>query len=101
MAARFLRDFEPQHARRILDELAPSQKMRKPIENFDDIPVVSLEEIVEPLLSLVPNIKEMVSKAKEKCDKTKDSLTTDESASIMLYSVEWKLRENPFLYYIK
>ncbi|CAF1367369.1 unnamed protein product [Adineta steineri] len=35
MAARFLRDFELQHARRILDELASSQEMRKPIENFD------------------------------------------------------------------
>ncbi|CAF1121663.1 unnamed protein product [Adineta steineri] len=89
MAARFLRDFEPQHARRILDELAPSQQMRKPIENFDDIPVVSLEETVESLVSLVPNVKEMVSKPK-------DGLTTNESASIMLYSLEWEPRENSF-----
>ncbi|CAF1258040.1 unnamed protein product [Adineta steineri] len=96
MAARFLRDFEPQHARRILDELAPSQEMRKPIENFDDIPVVSLEEAVEPLVSLVPNVKEMVSKAREKCDKPKDGLTTNESTSIMLYSLEWEPRENSF-----
>ncbi|CAF1246202.1 unnamed protein product [Adineta steineri] len=96
MAARFLRDFEPQHARRILDELAPSQQMRKPIENFDDIPVVALEDAVESLVSLVPNVKEMVSKAKEKCDKPKDGLTTNESASIMLYSLEWEPRENSF-----
>ncbi|CAF1333920.1 unnamed protein product [Adineta steineri] len=59
MAARFLRDFEPQHALRILDELAPSQQMRKPIESFDAIPVVSLEDTVEPLVSLVPKVKEM------------------------------------------
>ncbi|CAF1338808.1 unnamed protein product [Adineta steineri] len=96
MAARFLRDFEPQHARRILDKLALSQEMRKPVENFDSIPVVSLEEAIEPLVSLVTNIKEMISKAKEKCDKPKDGLTTNESASIMLYLLEWKPRENSF-----
>ncbi|CAF1257949.1 unnamed protein product [Adineta steineri] len=38
----------------------------------------------------------MVSKAKEKCDKPKDGLTTNESASIMLYSLEWEPRENSF-----
>ncbi|CAF1307586.1 unnamed protein product [Adineta steineri] len=96
MAARFLRDFELQHARQILDELASSQEMRKPIENFDSISVVSLEEAVEPLLSLVPNVKEMISKAKEKCDTPKDSLKTNESASIMLYLLEWQPRENSF-----
>ncbi|CAF1049897.1 unnamed protein product [Adineta steineri] len=70
--------------------------MRKPIENFDSIPVVSLEEAVELLVSLVPNVKEMVSKAKEKCDKPKDGLTPHESASIVLYSLEWEPRENSF-----
>ncbi|CAF3689172.1 unnamed protein product [Adineta steineri] len=81
MAARFLRGFEPQHTHRILDELAPSQKMRKPIENFFDIPIVSLEDAAEPLVSLVPNVKEMVCKAKEQCDKPRD---------------EWEPRENSF-----
>ncbi|CAF3930397.1 unnamed protein product [Adineta steineri] len=79
MAARFFRDFKLQHARRILDELAPSRQMRKPIENFDSIPVVSLEET-----------------QKKKCDKPKDGLTTNESFSIMLYSLEWEPRENSF-----
>ncbi|CAF4912133.1 unnamed protein product, partial [Rotaria sp. Silwood1] len=35
-------------------------------------------------------------KAKQKCDTPKDGLTPDESASIMLYSMEWEPRENSF-----
>ncbi|CAF1276825.1 unnamed protein product [Rotaria sp. Silwood1] len=67
--------------------------MTKPIEHYDAVKVVPLETAVEPLVSLVPDIKEMVFKAKQKCDQPKDGLTIDESASIMLYSLEWEPRE--------
>ncbi|CAF1072226.1 unnamed protein product [Rotaria sordida] len=67
--------------------------MVKPIEHYDAVEVVPIETAVEPLVSLIPDIKEMVAKAKEKCDQPKDGLTIDESASIMLYSMEWQPRE--------
>jgi hypothetical protein len=37
-----------------------------------------------------------VVKVKQKCDKPKDGLRTDESAAIMLYSLEWTPREKSF-----
>ena len=60
----------------------------KPIEGSDIWETVSLESTVDPLVSLVLDIEEMVSKAKQKCDQPKDDLTTDESALVMLYSME-------------
>jgi len=94
MARNFLKDLKPQHGLRILENFSPSEKTENPIKDFDAVPIVSLDEATDPLVSLVPDIKEMVSKAKAKCDDPKDHLTTDESASIMLYSLEWEPREN-------
>jgi hypothetical protein len=89
MAKNPFEDFRPKHPPRILEDITPSEKTTRPIENFDNIPIVSIEAAVDPLISLVPNVKEMVSKVKEKCNRPKDNLTPDQSASIMLYSLEW------------
>ena len=89
----FVRDFIPQHALRIIDNFTPSLSMTKPIEHYDAVEVVPLETAVEPLVSLIPDIKETVFKAKQKCEQPKDGLTIDESASIMLYSLDWQPRE--------
>lgn len=88
--------FLPQHARRVLDDMKPSGNMKSPIRNFSLLPQKSLEEAVEPLVSIIPNVKDMVAKAKEKCTDQKDHLTVDESAAIILYSLEWDPRENSF-----
>jgi hypothetical protein len=86
----------PKNFPRFIEDFSPSENTTTSIGKFDDVPLVSLEEATDPLLSLVPDVKEMVSKVKQNCTKPKDNLTTDESASIMLYSLEWKPRENSF-----
>ncbi|CAF1590525.1 unnamed protein product [Rotaria magnacalcarata] len=58
------------------------------------MPVVSLEKAVEPLVNVVPNIKRMAYFAKEKCQSSSpDKLTLDESASIIIYTMEWDPHE--------
>ncbi|CAF1618581.1 unnamed protein product [Rotaria sp. Silwood1] len=96
MSHNILQRFLPQHALRVIENFKPSEVPKNPIVRFDIVPNVSIETAVEPLVSLVPNIKEMISKAKQKCDRPKDGLTIDESTSIMLYSLEWEPRENSF-----
>ncbi|CAF3026451.1 unnamed protein product [Rotaria sp. Silwood2] len=61
-----------------------------PISGYEKMPIVSLEEAVKPLVSLLPAIKSYAYAAKRKCEKPVDNLTQDESASIMLYSMGWK-----------
>lgn len=61
-----------------------------PISGYEDMPLVSLEQAIEPLVSLLPAIKIYARAAKQKCKKTVDHLTQDESAAIMLYSMGWE-----------
>ncbi|CAF3755094.1 unnamed protein product [Rotaria sp. Silwood1] len=96
MSHNILQRFLPQHALRVIENFKPSEVPKNPIVRFDIVPNVSIETAIEPLVSLVPNVKEMVFKAKQKCDRPKDGLTIDESTSIMLYSLEWEPRENSF-----
>lgn len=66
------------------------------IQGFEKEPLVSLEDAVKPLVSIVPNIGQMVSSAKSYCVTPTDSLSIDESASIMLYTLEWNSSETSF-----
>jgi hypothetical protein len=70
-----------------------------PISIPDQNSIVSLEKAVEPLLSLLPNLQTYVCIAKNKCENPDDGLTQDESASIMLYSMNWQPMEE-CLYYV-
>ena len=65
-----------------------SQRMLAPIEGFEKFPVVSLEEAVKPLVNIVPKVARNVFIVKENCEEPEDGLTSDESASIMLYTYE-------------
>ena len=64
-----------------------------PTHGYEQMPVVSLEEAIEPLLSIIPDVKIMLSVVQENCHEIKDDLTVNESASIMLYSLEWEPKE--------
>ena len=94
--ATFLRNLVDQHASRLLENFQPSERFEKLIGRFDSIPTTSIESAVEPLVSVVPDVKEMVTKSKEKCSDPKEGLNVDESAAIMLYTLEWTPRENSF-----
>jgi hypothetical protein len=65
-----------------------------PIKGYEKKPLVSLEEAVEPIVEYVPDVKQMVYVAKMRCnDPPTDNLSSDESASLMLYSMEWEPQE--------
>ncbi|CAF1475658.1 unnamed protein product [Adineta steineri] len=68
--------------------------MLMPIYGYDKMPLLPLEEAVLPLVSIMPSIQVYVHVAKERCDaKPADGLTKDESASIILYTMEWEPQE--------
>lgn len=60
---------------------------RSPIDGYQYLPVLTLEEATEEIISLVPNLEDYVSRAKNECNRSSTLLTTDESAAIYLYSM--------------
>jgi len=76
---------------RLLDIAKEPLEILTPIAGYEDMPIVSLEIAVEPLLLFLPSVQSYVYTAKQRCkDPPDDDLTIDESASIMLYSMGWK-----------
>ncbi|CAF0873897.1 unnamed protein product [Adineta steineri] len=70
------------------------KRMLAPIEGYENKPLVSLEDAVKPLVDIVPKIERNVFIVKQNCQEPEDSLTSDESASIMLYTYESMPREH-------
>ncbi|UJR20165.1 hypothetical protein I4U23_023297 [Adineta vaga] len=61
-----------------------------PLDDLEEIPIVSLENAVEPLRSWSPLIYNFAKYLKTKCPRPPpDGLTVDESTSIMLYTTGW------------
>ena len=60
----------------------------------------SLEEATVRLIDTIPDIEQMVFTAKINCSNPDDGLTSDESASIMLYTMEPSSKENSFSYFL-
>jgi hypothetical protein len=54
------------------------------------MPLVSLEEAIKPLISILPDIRRKVHTAKLRSKNPADGLTPDESAAIVLYTMEWE-----------
>lgn len=77
------------HISRISDIPEGPERMTLPIEGYEKLPIVTLERAVEPLKSIMPDVEDMVSTVKPNCKKPADNLSIDESASIMLYTLEW------------
>ncbi|CAF1534511.1 unnamed protein product, partial [Adineta steineri] len=74
---------------RFLDADKEPNKMLLPIEGYENYPLVSLEEAVEPLKLLLHDLDVMVMISKRNSRKPKDGLTVDESAAIHLYTLQW------------
>ncbi|CAF3667660.1 unnamed protein product [Rotaria sp. Silwood1] len=64
-----------------------------PISGYGKMPLVSLEEAVKPLVDILPEVQSFAYVAKQRCKNPADSLTSDESASIMLYTMGWNQPE--------
>ena len=79
---------------RVSDIKSEPLEMHMPIRGFEKMPIVSLEETVEPLVSILPEIQDYAFVAKQRVKPIPDDgLTKDESASIILYSMEWEPHE--------
>jgi Ran GTPase-activating protein (RanGAP) involved in mRNA processing and transport len=70
-----------------------------PIEGYENMPLVSLEEAVEPLVLLVRDVRRRACIVKQRCENPPDNLSPDESAAIMLYTTEWESQSDS-LYFI-
>jgi hypothetical protein len=100
MAAKYSKNHDLQHYQRISDFDEDPSAILIPIQGYEKKPLVTLEEAVEPLVEFVPDVQGMTHLAKMKCKKPPaDNLSIDESAAIMLYSMEWEPQEE-CLYYV-
>ena len=76
--------------KRITDVVKGPGRMLLPIAGYQDKPLVTLEEAVIPLVDQLPLVQTYVEVAKlnSKPDPV-NRLTVDETASIMLYTMDW------------
>lgn len=84
---------------RMSDFTSEPKRILPPIKGYEDQPLLTLEQSVEPLHFIVVDVEHMVWTVKQNCKNSPDSLlTSDESASIMLYTLEWSLRDSSFYF---
>jgi hypothetical protein len=71
------------------------EQMLQPISGYEDEPLLSIEEVCKPLEKILnKELAQNMFIAKANSAKLKGKLTQDESASIHLYTMEWKKSEN-------
>ncbi|CAF3482579.1 unnamed protein product [Adineta steineri] len=87
---------EPQHVFRFSDFTSEPRRMLPPILGYEKEPLVSLEEAIQPLIPLVPEVERMTWTVKQNHFDGAHGLTDDEAASIILYTMEWEPRHNSF-----
>ena len=61
-----------------------------PIGGHARLPIVTLEEAIDSLVSILPEVQSYAYIAKQRCKQPADGLTQDQSASIMLYTMSWE-----------
>jgi hypothetical protein len=64
-------------------------KTLTPIEGYEKMPLVSLKQAVTAIDTPIHNLKTMIWTAERNSENPSDGLTSDESASIHLYTMEW------------
>ncbi len=92
--------YQPEHHFRFFDLCDEPKKTIQSINDYEQIPLVTLEDAIEPLVQFVSQVREMIKLVKDKClqQQAKDNLSLDESASIMLYTMEWIPKEDSFYF---
>ncbi|CAF1340315.1 unnamed protein product [Rotaria magnacalcarata] len=71
---------EKNHSHRFSDIVGEPRRMLLRIQGFEEMPLVSLEETISPLVLPIPDVEQMVWIAKQNCINPKDDLTIDDSA---------------------
>ncbi len=84
---------------RLIDVAEEPKKLLLPIEGYEKMPLVTLEEAIAPVTDLLPDIGTKVYIAKDNSENPKGGLTVDLSAAIMLYTMG-KSSDNQPLYYV-
>ena len=84
---------------RISDVTTTPDTMLLPIDGYERQPLVSLDEAIAPLVPIIANIAGKIQIAKKRAASPADGLTSDESAAIILYTMEWPRHEES-LYFI-
>ncbi len=74
----------------------PVYKVLIPIKGYQRAPVVSLNDALEPIAQFFTEIDDIIWVAKQNCEKPKEGLAQDESASIQLYTMQFP--EGPSLF---
>jgi hypothetical protein len=74
---------------RLTDVQFEPGKFLSPIEGYEKVPLVSLEQAIQSLLSIVPDIERRAFIALQRCQNPVDMLNKNESAAIFLYTMEW------------
>ena len=99
MAAKYPNHDDDQHNQRYSDVDQEPHEMLMPIQGYENQSLVSLEMAVEPIVPYVPDIQRMAFVAKRKCKQIPaNNLSIDESASIILYSMEWEPQDQCLCY---
>jgi hypothetical protein len=79
---------DPTRIRFISNNLPKLQEgSQNPLSDYENTPVQTLEEAVEKLIPIIPNVVNDVSTAKKNCNRNSNYLTWDESAAIRLYTM--------------
>ena len=75
------------------------KKMLLPISGYEKVTVKSLDDACEPIKNLFDQkLKQYTTIAKMNSTDPEDGLSPDESASIHLYTLEWDVHDNSFIY---
>ena len=83
---------------RFTDVKAEHGQMLPPIIGFEKMPLVTLEQAVDPLVAEIPEVYQMLQRIAKARRTPSGGLSIDEAGAIMLYSLEWKPREQSFYY---
>lgn len=74
----------------------PKLKPSCHLDGYEKVPLASLEDAIAPLVNLVDDVARMTWTVKQNASNPEDGLTSDESASIALFTLEWYPPERTF-----
>ena len=83
-----------------VEEITPTVKAKATpsshLDGYEKALLSTLEDAVAPLTELVDDVEQMAWIVKQNAANPKDGLTSDESASIALFTMDWYPREKSF-----
>lgn len=97
MATKIIADDDPERYERFSARKEIPGAILMPIQGYENSPLVTLEEAVKSIVHLVTDVERMAYVAKMKAQNNRyDHLLIDESAALILYSMNWEPKEQSF-----